>query len=464
MRTRFALLRAVFLTTMMALACGSAFAVRAHQDCRDPSVFEGADVNIVVLPYVSTGDPNPVLNELGQRLALLIKLDAFAHVLDYGSLGATQMEVPPGADVRTCIPQVVIPKLLGRVPGASALTPKGKGLIIVWGVLYEEDDDIIVQSYVRFVRRGTSESIGFQVSQYQFSAQPSSQVVAFTPRALKKSLLAQIEASYQRADVVHKEPRDDSEGEPLPRPVAKCIACAGELTPGYEVIEQKGEWIHVRWMSLGSQRQSDGWIHAAGSFAGESLGRVLPELHFIQGCVGYLMQRIAVARQSRLSKALAAEAIGELQQYLVASGTSDKTTSAVALELSGIIQLLQSGEGVEDLSVAQKSFDAALTLVPYDPDAATLASLTQIRVQWRTRNTVPTPLLIADRLTNAAALAVNTKAAVENLRNYLQLLLSAPPSVQYEGLPREAIRQRLEVVSKVRVPSSKPAGYEDDEN
>jgi hypothetical protein len=454
MRTRFALLRAVFWASVTWLACNSAFAMRAHQDCRDPSVFQGADVNIVVLPYVSTGTPSPVLNELGQRLALLIKLDAFAHVLNYGSLGATQMEVTPGADVRTCIPQVVIPKLLGQVPGASILTPKGKGLIIVWGVLYEEGDDIIIQSYARFVRPETSESIGFQVAQYQFSAQPSSQVVAFTPRALKKSLLAQVEASYRRADLVHKEPRDDSEGEPLPHPVAKCIECAGELTPGYEVIEKKGEWIHVRWMIPESERQSDGWIHAAGSFAGESLDSVLPELHFIQGCVGYLMQRIAEARQSRLSKVLAAEAIGELKQYQVASESSDKTTSAVAQELSGIIQLLQSGEGVDDLITAQKSFDAALTLVPYDPDAATLASLTQIQLLWRTKNTIPSPLPIAERLTNAAALSLNTKAAVENLRNYLQLLLSAPPSVQYEGMPREAIRERLEVVAKVRVPSS----------
>ena len=453
MRTRFTLLRAVLWAAVTSLACNTAFAMRAHQDCRDPSVFQGADVNIVVLPYVSTGNPSPVLNELGQRLALLIKLDAFAHVLDYGSLGATQMEVTPGADVDTCIPQVVIPKLLGQVPGASILTPKGKGLIIVWGVLYEEGDDIILQSYVRFVRQDTSESIGFQVAQYQFSAQPSSQVVAFTPRALKKSLLAQVEASYRRADLVYKEPRDDSEGQPLPHPVAKCIACAGELTPGYEVIEKKGEWIHVRWMIPGSERQSDGWIHAAASFAGESLDSVLPELHFIQGCVGYLMQRIAEARQSRLSKALAAEAIGELRQYQVASESSDKTTSAVALELSGIIQLLQNGED-EDLITAQKSFDAALTLVPYDPDAATLASLTQVRVLWRTKNSIPSPLPIADRLTNAAALSLNTKAAVENLRNYLQLLLSAPPSVEYEKMPREAIRERLEVLAKVRVPPS----------
>jgi hypothetical protein len=183
------------------------------------------------------------------------------------------------------------------------------------------------------------------------------------------------------------------------------------------------------------------------------LDSVLPELHFIQGCVGYLMQRIAEARQSRLSKALAAEAIGELRQYQVASESSDKTTSAVALELSGIIQLLQNGED-EDLITAQKSFDAALTLVPYDPDAATLASLTQVRVLWRTKNSIPSPLPIADRLTNAAALSLNTKAAVENLRNYLQLLLSAPPSVEYEKMPREAIRERLEVLAKVRVPPS----------
>jgi len=315
--------RSVFaLAACLVWSCGSAVAARAHQDCGNPSVFEGADVNIVVLPYISTGAAKSSLTDLGQRLALLVKLDAFAHVLDYGSLGATQMEVPPGADPDSCIPQVVIPKVLGEVPGASIVASKGKGLIIVWGVLYEEEDDIVIQSYVRFLRRDTSESISLKISDFPFSVQPSSQVVAFPPRSLKKSLLDEIEASYQRADVVHREPSDNSEGEPLPRPVAKCISCRGELTPGYQVEERKGEWIHVRWIDPQERSQRDGWIHASTSFAGESLDRTLPELHFIQGCVGYLMQRIAAGRREQLSKSLAANAVGELQQFVVANDDS----------------------------------------------------------------------------------------------------------------------------------------------
>ena len=443
--------RSVFtLAACLVWSCGSAVAARAHQDCGNPSVFEGADVNIVVLPYISTGAAKSSLTDLGQRLALLVKLDAFAHVLDYGSLGATQMEVPPGADPDSCIPQVVIPKVLGEVPGASIVASKGKGLIIVWGVLYEEEDDIVIQSYVRFLRRDSSESISLKISDFPFSVQPSSQVVAFPPRSLKKSLLDEIEASYQRADVVHREPSDNSEGEPLPRPVAKCISCRGELTPGYQVEERKGEWIHVRWIDPQERSQRDGWIHASTSFAGESLDRTLPELHFIQGCVGYLMQRIAAGRREQLSKSLAANAVGELQQFVVANGSADKTTNALALELAGMIQLLQ---GNDSLVAARKNFDAALTLVPYDANAVTLASLTQIGLEWNSR-AISKPLVMADRLTNAAAISADPKDALVNLRNYLRLLLSLPDSVQLEGLSRAAIQQRLQAANQVRLPSS----------
>lgn len=466
MNRTFPMAFAVALAACMVWCCGSAFASRPHQNCSDPSVFPGANVNIVVLPYVSTGATNSSLTDIGQRLALLVKLDAFAHVLDYGSMGATQMEVPRGAEPDTwappntsalpieCVPQVVIPKLLGQAPGASIITDPGKGLVIVWGVLYEEEDDIVIQSYVRFLRRDTRESINFRISDFGFSAQPSSQVIAFQPRSLKKSLLDEVEASYRRVDFVHKEPRDDSEGEPLPRPVAKCISCEGELAPGYQVQERRGEWIHVRWIDPQTHSQRGGWIHASTTLAGRSLDHTLPELHFIQGCVGYLMQRVVSGRRKQLSKSLAAQAVGELQQFVVANGSSDKTANAVALELAGMIELLQGKDNFENNVAARKNFDAALALVPFDAEAVTLASVMQTELEWKFKHTIPMPAVMADRLTNAAAVSADPKGALANVRSYLQLLLSLPSSVQLEGLSRAAIQQRLEAVEKVRVPSS----------
>jgi hypothetical protein len=265
------------LWTLLLLFCELSFGDRSHQICSNPSVFADAEVNLVVLPYVSVGGSKSSLDDIGQRLALIVKLDTFAHVLEYGSLGATQMEVPQGADPDTCLPQVVIPKLLGQTPGADVTAEKGKGLIIVWGVLYEEDDDVVIQSYARFLRRDTSESLSFSIDKFNFMGQPSSQVVAFAPRAFKKSLLSEIENSYQRADFVHKEPKDDSEGEPLPRPVAKCISCRGELTPGFQVQEYKGEWIHVRWIDPISRREREGCRYP-GQCTARTIAGFLPEI------------------------------------------------------------------------------------------------------------------------------------------------------------------------------------------
>src|SRR5215469_425043 len=143
----------------------------AHRDCRFPMVFEGAAVNVVVLPYSYTGK-NQSLTRVGNRLSLLVKLDVLSHILEYGSIGAVQMEMPEGVseDSRSCSPDTVLPILLGTRPpdmslagmfantqgSVSALRP-GHGLVLVWGLLYEEGDDVFVQTYARYLRRDVDE-------------------------------------------------------------------------------------------------------------------------------------------------------------------------------------------------------------------------------------------------------------------------------------------------------------------
>src|ERR1700730_19367103 len=85
-----------------------------HRDCRFPMVFEGAAVNVVVLPYRYAGS-NHSLTDLGNRLSLLVKLDVLSHILEYGSVGSVQMEMPEGTskDDPSCLPETVLPILLG---------------------------------------------------------------------------------------------------------------------------------------------------------------------------------------------------------------------------------------------------------------------------------------------------------------------------------------------------------------
>jgi hypothetical protein len=237
----------------------------AHRDCRFPLVFEGAAVNVVVLPYSYAGR-NYSLTNLGNRLSLLVKLDVLSHILDYGSVGAVQMEMPEGVpgDDRSCLPETVLPILLGMHPpnvapagtfantggSANALRP-GHGLVLVWGLLYEEGDDVFVQTYARFLRRDTDETITIQAGGSSFSAKPSSQFLAFTPQKFTQSELRQIEDSYRNADYVRDQPSIYSAGDLLPPLVAKCAGQGCDDSPvygGFYFTEKRGDWIHIQYM------------------------------------------------------------------------------------------------------------------------------------------------------------------------------------------------------------------------
>ena len=275
----------------------------AHRDCRFPMVFEGAAVNVVVLPYRYAGS-NYSLTNLGNRLSLLVKLDVLSHILEYGSVGAVQMEMPPGTskDDPSCLPETVLPILLGNSAPDMALAPMfrdtrgsvnalrpGHGLVLVWGLLYEEGDDVFVQTYARFLRRDSDETITFQAGGSSFSAKPSSQLLTFMPQKFTQSELKQVEDSYAMANYVRDQPNDSARGDRLPELVAKCAGSGCDDSPahaGFYVQEKRGEWIRIQYMDPIRGQRKEGWIHSAGGLAGAPLDKILPELKFIEGCAG----------------------------------------------------------------------------------------------------------------------------------------------------------------------------------
>jgi len=76
----------------------SAAGDKSHHSCVTPMVFKDAAVNVVVLPYRYAAGNDSSLNDMGNRLSLLVKLNVLSHILDYGSVGAVQMVFP--ADMR----------------------------------------------------------------------------------------------------------------------------------------------------------------------------------------------------------------------------------------------------------------------------------------------------------------------------------------------------------------------------
>ena len=427
----------------------------AHRDCRFPMVFPGAAVNVVVLPYRYAGGNNNSLTNMGNRLSLLVKLDVLFHILGYGSVGAVQMEMPEDAskDDPSCLPETVLPKLLGPSAGPITSLPPKHGLVLVWGLLYEDGNDVFVQTYARFLRRDADELVTFQAGGSSFSAKPSSQSLAFTPQKLSQAELVQIENSYRNANFVRIAPDDKAPGDRLPDLVARCAGSGCDDSPvhaGFYVEEKKGEWIRIQYMDPIKDQRKDGWIHASGGLSGIPLDAVLPELKFIEGCAGYLRHRVADAEHAPAPAGSAMLAVSQLDEFRKANDTQPSdVANAVALQLAGIVEFLSGPVQLESLSRAANDFESARKMIPYDPNAITLAVGAQVVVEWKQKGRCDQTALKAQRLSAASALSSN-QIALANLNSLYTLLLKSPGSeVTVENLTRGEITNRLTIAKQV---------------
>jgi hypothetical protein len=442
----------IWLPVLLWVLCPvSAFGGAPHIPCSNPFVFSDAAVNVVVLPYDDTAVSEATSHNSGTQLALLVQMDVLSHILAYGNVGAVQMEAPPGAG-RDCSANVILAKLLGKDYGAQAQIRPGHGLVLVWGLMYEEDDDLYVQTYARFLRRDVGEEILFSAGGQKFTAKPTAQVITFAPRHLSKKDLDKISAAYIKSNIVHVMPNDASPGEEL-HGVARCGACSWDTRAiGFLVIGESGDWIHIV-RQLPNRETREGWIHAKNdSDISFTVDRRLPELGFIEGSVGYLRSRFdAENKQSPPEQAgrLVAE---QFTNFMELSDRDNETEAvAVAKQLSGIVHVLASKSYLQGLTEAQESFDQARQLVPYSPDAITLSVGTELNraaLVAATANqaiVINDPRVLAQRLAQASALAPASKEALGNLNSYYKAARNAEQrGTQANHLEKPEIERQIQ--------------------
>ena len=147
------------VTLLLVLIAQSASGISPAEQCSNPSVFPGAAINVIILPY-STETPRHTLGEAAQKFTMLMQLEILFSLLKYESVGvkrlvATQEEMKSGE----CGPERVLAMLLGQQPGARETLRKGHGLILVWGTFYEEGENLYHQTYVRFLRSDVQKNI-----------------------------------------------------------------------------------------------------------------------------------------------------------------------------------------------------------------------------------------------------------------------------------------------------------------
>ncbi len=405
--------------------------------CRDAHVFQDAAVSAFVLPYRTTTPPRAGAQPVSMRLASLIQQEVLFSMLKYGSIGATELFVRPGevCDVREVIDRVT------HGSGSGTLRP-GHALVVLWGRIYEDGNDVYVQSYVRFLRRDRDESIDVTLNddagnQLTLTAPLPDRAVAMKPRRLTQRDVAAIEARVRDTLMLHASPDANAARRPLQRSPDEPLA--------YGVIQTKGDWMQIRSMLTGES----GWVRARTDDDQWALRRFMPELGYLDGVIGYLRLRTAdvVPLSTDARRVYAWSANGLTGYYGAGAWQEAPEAAALARALQGVLMwttpsLAPDGNHRQE---AARLFDAACDLTQESSGLRTLAAVT---APWLSAS----PVLTREALARVdagllSALAVDQKNAIA-LRNLERVYTYAIAQPEASAYAPEAARQRLDLVRK----------------
>ena len=438
----------VALTALLAVPA-HAIAGALNIDSRRPFVFNKAAVNIVVLPYSYAADL-PRIDQTSKQLSLLTQLDVLFGIVKFGSVGAVQhvhVVTTPEA-VAQCAPDVVVDKMMGRIPGADAQVENGQGLVVLWGRFYEERGSIFVQSYVRFLRRGVpSEGFTFAVDAQPIGGRVSNASFAFTPRLITRDDLLQINQRFTSTVKVHQSPDANS-------PTVDLALGSGRPFK-YWIDDVRGNWMRLNAGGSGPE----GWVQAADSSLEQwSLRRLLPELTFVEGVAGYLSTRVQraspTALETRRTRAAAA-----LQRALDVFSSAKSTVSPAPLpevvgrQLLGLLAL-PAEASERQLDDAIKFFDAARERAPHDADARNLVATARLYRGLRFSAPLEKPEGYIDEYLAIVALDPRNDPVLRNVESLLELMSreidGAKKLFGTTTLPAADVQKRLAAVRAIR--------------
>lgn len=413
--------------------------------CDAPLVFPRAAVNVVILPFaVAEGLPRASA-EAGVEVARAIQRETLLTILKFGSVGSVQLTSEPG---RPCSPEDVEAKLTGVRPGARTALRPGGGLVLVWGRSFRQGDDIYLQTFVRFLRRGQIERVVVRVGGQPFDLRPSMQAFACVPRRLAAQELAGIHDQFVRQSLLHAEPSPSSPARGLP----------AEGDYSYVVREARGDWMRIE----SADGRLSGWVLARGDRPGWSLGRLMPELHFVEGIVGFLRDQVARDASEPVSAARLDLAEAALARYgqawregMVAAaddpeGRHQALAIGVPLQMRVLLALLrpevEPGTFERLLPLAAR----ARALLPWSAAARGLEAAVRLlgALSGRADPADPAVLLEAgdaavDTLAAAVGLEPDNLAVVENLQSACRIALELPRPAGDSDPARLRIERRL---------------------
>jgi hypothetical protein len=393
----------------------------AVASCEMPIAFEGAEVNVVVLPYFQSGPSSRELNALGGQLALLVKLETLYRALSYDHWGVVLLTGNKAA----CDPDRIARELLKQIH------PAGR-LMVIWGKLYQQDQDVYAQTFARFYRRPPSvenaprPDIKVQVGDKTFQGRIDGEQFAFPPALLPVKVIDAIAANFAKAAYIYDSPNLSASKRSLPlENFRKCDTCPNALA--FTVEDRTEDWIHVR-----PKQGRDGYLLAHVE-QGMSLTEQMPEVGFIQGLMGFLRYAPSFSETPSTSGArgitVARQRFVEYSKRVEAD--EEPETKAVALELSAILDFDRQQEDWSE------QFDKAYQLVPYSSHARNLAAMFRLYRDYSQPGKNVHARDTANDFIAAVALEPRNVLVLKNLESFYELLQS--PSTQDKVSPGSAI-------------------------
>ena len=415
---------------LLSLTASAAHAGMQNVPCDAPYAFRGASVNVVVLPFAMPDRSSPAAD----RIAQLVQRETLRSIAKFSSVASVQLKQSAGTP---CLPEEVRAKLLGEQGGARSPIEPGRGLVMVWGRIVESGDTLYSQVFVDFVRRGSLERLEIPLADGRLSGPLSAQGFAGPQRRMERALLEKIDGLAVRNNVLYELPDEKSPKTEIP----------SELPFYYYVTEIRGDWMRVAAFTPDRPPSSQvqpgqnafggkQWMRAVAAEPEWTLRKVLPEMAFVEGVVGYLVLRDPKADNAPAARAsmLAAStrAFDEYQQNLRRNSLEREqdvfderyvAARAVVSELQGMLRLLAPERSVADVRAAREKFVASSRLQPGNAQARNLTLMSDLALAARAAEPAAPPLRTADALLATLGVAPGNSDLRANLRLTYRWLL-----------------------------------------
>jgi hypothetical protein len=411
--------------------------------CDRPFVFPNAALNVVVMPYSQPASLPDRNSKVGEQLGALVELEALLAIAKFRSVGFIQIV---GSPKENCTAEAVLDKLLGKVGGATAQLKPKHALLMIWGRIFESGSDLYVQSYVRFMRRDTVESVKVEVARRPLEGRLSAQSFACASRKISLRDLDEIQKQYATSSLLRVSPENEAAFVPIPE-------TGGPYS--FWITEMRGDWVQLEPMTSNERRLPRGWVRARAPQREWALRRVMPEMALIEGLAGYLSARVAADGAPFALDAAASALDAYLQRWrsgALTSATGERsndTALAVAIpeQLRGFTALLRADNSDAALQAARGRFERSISLIPYSGDARNLAAIVRVALAFSQPQSDPAPRRFVDDLIEAVGTDPANPDILANLATVYDLLLdAAPPGWAIAEADRKAFQDQRQAL------------------